>query len=70
LAAATTSSTEALVNSTLCDDIAACQRNCADRHGEEETRAKTKKKDEKKNFEKDELHQKEHQNARCATGVG
>jgi hypothetical protein len=31
-------------------------------HAEEETRAKTKK------IEKDELRQKEHQNARCATG--
>jgi hypothetical protein len=61
LAAATSTSTEALVNSTLCDDIAACERNC-DRHAEGETRAKTKK------IEKDELRQKEHQNARCATG--
>jgi hypothetical protein len=53
------------VNPTLCDDSAACQRNC-DRHAEEETRAKTKK----KNIVKDELRQKEHQNARCTTGGG
>jgi hypothetical protein len=55
LAAATSTSTEALGNSTLCDDIAACQRNC-DRHAEEETRAKPPQK-----IEKDELRQKEYQ---------